>query len=461
MSVLPHPDLQLAPTSDEASRPQNPTARFFLAPLLYVMAEAAKYQHSRVIDTSYNEGTLRGRNGSRNPIFDRVMSVAGFDPYDEDSLPYPLHSRTKPVGMYRRIWYARQENSAKYLAYKPKKKGVPLFRGSGDLWSLTEAGVAVAATIRPAFTDKDNVTQVWLSGLVTEDLYEDIFIDLERSSRLCRETPEDIRGHIAKYLASVIKNDTYRDRIIKGQPPTKRQLKEWVVNRAVSTFRRRSRTPLGRELYGARTKNERDSGEIATEAMAVSNFTTVLQQHSEDSPSTPMGSSPASYERVIVDVSATDVMEHQLAFNTVMDRIRSRVFRLFKPGASDRYERIYLWMIEGISQQELAEREGVAKSRAANLMAEVRSIIRRAAQATEDARTLIAYLQEEPFCTLEDLEDEVPNLDTDHEFLVDILVERGRIQETNGSYTVTTNGEAFLNQWSRVEEPDMALRLSL
>lgn len=446
MSDLPAVRLHLAPFSD-LERPEKPSASYFLAPLLHTLAVESAYRPRVFFDSNVNDT-------GRDPLKDKVLQVAGYDPFDESSLPFPLRETKAPMGMYRRIWFAFQERTDAYLSRVPKKgtAALRLFCREDDKWGLTEVGVAVAAQIRSSFVSDSNVTQAWLQGMLTREVYAGLIRDLSRSPRLCRETEDDIHGHLSQYLASVIRKDTFRDRILQGHPPTPRQIKEWVLNRAISTFRHRSRTPLGREMYGARTKEERVSGSIAVSAQAVSNFSKVLQGDMEDSTAAP--------QEVIVDTEATERMEHRLAFGNVMDRFRTRVFQLFKPGAAERYERIYHWMVDGISQQELAEREGVAQNRAANLMAEVRTVLRKASQATTDARRVLEYLQEEPYSTLEDLQEDL-DLSTDLAFLLSVLVDRGRIQETRGSYTATPQGASFLQQFEGAGSGDVMLQLSL
>lgn len=446
MPDLPAVRLHLAPFSD-LERPTEPSASFFLAPLLHTLGVESGYQPRVFFDVVTNKS-------ERDPLKDKVLRAACYNPDDESSMPYPLRGSWSPMGMYRRIWYAFRERTDEYMTRK-KSKGLRLFFNEDGKWALTEVGVAVAAQIRPAFLAEDNVTRAWLEGWLTPSIYARVVRDLSLSSRLCRETKEDIHGHFAQYLASVIRNDTFRDRVIQGHPPTLRQIKEWTLNRAISAFRHRSRTPLGREVYGARTRDERISGQISVSAMAVSNFTKILQGGLDEGAE---HTNPGS--EVIVDITATDALEHQIAFNNVMDRFRSRVFRLFKPGAAERYERIYKWMVEGVVEAEIAEREGVSPNRAANLMAEVRSTLRKAAQATKDACKVIEYLQEEPYSTVEDLQEDL-HLKTDVEFLLKVLVERGRVQTSRGSYTTTTQGVAFLGQFEAGASQDVALHLSL
>lgn len=497
------------------NRPETPTSNNLQAPLLHVLGELSSYR-PRVFFPS----TLR--KGTHDPLRDDVLRAAGYDPggssrllvagtLAEDVLeepPLELHG-TRPAMMYRRIYLGAQQRSS---TYTKKRKILPLFVMSDDGWGLTEAGVAAATKIRPAFARYHNVevevggkthtvrrmvrnvTQVWLDGQLSAGLYEIVLRHLLHEPRLSKErTSGEITDHFHQFLSDVIRRDSFHRWLARGDAPTVRQMCLWATRKGISAMRKYAKDALHRHTRGALTARERAEGRCCRDAMIASRFQVVIEGGEEGRPETG--------ERVIVDPSDVERREHDLASAQGIDRVREAV-RLHKPGAPDRYERVFGLMLQGTPVAEIGRLEGVSRNRAASLMADTRAAIRAAVQSSLDARALLQYVEAEGFPSRDDMVEAIVNpKDPEEEhslviqvdgkgpveklarkrvgWLLDEMLSRGRLRQhfnhrkadpdtgrkrwvecdaaDDGAcefFSLTGKGEAFLTEWSL--QPELA-----
>ena len=501
MNGLPQIDLAFAREQRADTDLPHPTRSLLLAPLLHVMGEMTEYRANIAVDmrlklrrpsdrTNFTTAAgLAKIPASHCPFRDRVLQAAGYNPFedyeevgmklpryvltDENGnalgapLPFPLWGNSNPTGMYKRIFYSLRDFSRGYCqtsggkkrvskATKAAKGGLPLFvnegsEGTAGRWSLTEAGVAMAARVRPYFqTDNRNVTACWLDGQLNHhDLFNRMHRALTQDHRMARERADDaVMDHLQTFFLTRIRRNAFATRLGNGELPTFRQLLDWSVRNSISTFRKFAQEPLTRESRGALTKRERDLGERSTASMAASPYQIVsLMDDNEGQQSHGVskgyGGAPLTD---VVDPMAAEQMEHRIAWNQGMDRVRDAV-RRHKPGNPERYVSIFDAMCDGISQEDLAAKEGVSKNRAATLMADTRTALRQARQAGIQARIILEYIREEPWSTLDDLQTDLDG-EMPLAFLLVELVKKGRLSTSNGSFCITDAGENYLDQWS-------------
>lgn len=479
-------DLCMAPKSE--GRPSEPSSSHLIAPLLHVLGEKSKYTPRVFFDPRFTQAPL-DRDGvpipprfrtaeqkaamKRKAISDAVLRAAGLDPDHETLLPFPLRGN-KPMGFYRRIEVACYRYSSGYP--RPTKNDPPwLFVLDERGWALTEAGVGYAVAAREHFaTDGRNATAIWFEGQMANGLYEKLHQTLMYEPKLAKERVSgEITDHLHTFIATSIRRDAFRSWLARGDAPTTRQMCEWAIRKGISAFRRYSQDSLHRTMRGALTSHERNNGnQITTAAMVPTTFAEVFQGSSEDT--------DHQDARVLVDTGATEQQLHDMAWNEGLDRVRDAI-RRHKPGAAERYVRIFDLMCQGYTVAELghlasvsAEREqelraqgytteqigqaegGVSRNRAASIMADCREAIRNATQAAKDARSVLLFLQDEPYSTLDDLKRaqageegyDTLRVKTDLDWLVPELVIRGRIgRQEDGCHLITDLGEAFLAEW--------------
>ena len=232
MNGLPQIDLAFAREQRASTDLPHPTRSLLLAPLLHVMGEMTEYRPNIAVDmslklrrpsksTDWSKPSSHAKiTASHCPFRDRVLQAAGFNPFEDHEelgmklprntltdekgsalgapLPFPLWGNSTPTGMYKRIYYALRDFSRDYCQTGNGKKrvtkttkaakgkgGLPLFvnlgsEGGSARWSLTEAGVAMAARVRPYFqTDHRNVTACWLDGQLN---HSNLFNRMHRAS---------------------------------------------------------------------------------------------------------------------------------------------------------------------------------------------------------------------------------------------------------------------------------------
>lgn len=430
---LPNPDLALGKSS--TNRPLDPTASHFVAPVLHVLGEQTAYRPRIFVPT----GTPRRPN--HDMFKDAVLRAAGLDPANEKSLLAPLHGASKPIGLYRRIWLAAQERSVRFNEYRPRKRALPMFVCDPEQgWALTEVGVALAARVRTEFqTDPRNVTGIWIDGQIESGLYERMERHLANNPQLLKEVRSgEIMDHLHTFLMISIRRNAFRSWLERGDYPRVRQMCDWALRKTISTFRHYSQDALQRTMRGALTARERSDGSPAVYAMMPSTHRAVIQDVEENE--------PGSGDMVLVNDSEADAAYHRAAWEEGMDRLRNAVAR-HKPGAATRYIGIFNKMAEGMTVDEIGESEGVSRNRAATLMADTRTALRAAEQASKDAQAILAYIKDEPYATIEDIREDVETY-TKLDWLLSELVARGRLEEQNGSYLLTAMGQALLDEWA-------------
>ena len=440
---MSHIGLPIPDTSILGGTVMIPTARHFLAPLLVALAERVQYRP--LVFVTMNEP----RPGMHCLLRDTVLGLAGYNPKNPDGMPFPLWGAANPSGMYRRIWYAMRDNSKEFLWKRPRKDALPLFitRSSGrktDGWALTEAGVAVAASLRDVFIeDGKNVTGIWIDGQFALGIYQKIIGTLSQDRKLSKEAETgEIVDHVHNYVASVIRKDSFKSRIARGDAPRFSQLCDWIRKRAISTFRKASRDALLRESRGARTARERIEGVVSSAAVISSDFHQVMQDRDDCNPN--------EARSVIVDRSSRDAVLHTLSWEEGMGRVRDAVLRQ-RSRAGGRYGRLFDDLCEGTTVREIADRECITENRAGNLRAGTRTAIREAIQMASDARALLTYIENEPFSTRQDIEEDL-SLRSNLTVLLRELVGNRRIIDQNGSYRITVKGLSLMTEYSMADD---------
>jgi hypothetical protein len=448
MNGLPVPSTALGLSSE--IRPIDPTEKYWLAPVLHVLASKAYYRPGIFI-------------ADTDALWDEVVVAAGFDTSNPDALPRPLDRKRKgkgrKQGLYSLAYYAAFYARGDIARPAP----VPLVVKQGKSWALTEAGIAVAANLHSEFSERKirknaqgeeievearNVTNVWLDGQIQfHGLHKRLLnaITYDPTTRKERESGE-VDDHVDHFLASRIHNNSFATRLGTCDPPTFREIKTYTLRATYTTFKRRAQDPLHREGRGALTDSERKAGGPTTASMVSSEYSKVLQT------TECLRSEGTVMSEVIVDNAQVARDMHRLDFDRGMNKVRE-AFRRFKPGNHDRMYRVFNLMAEGHTVEQIGEHEGVTRNRAATLMADTRGALRAARQATTDAITVLQYIVENPCSTLPDLEEDL-EVSTSLPVLLTGLVANGRLESkefdvrgTKGTitgYIVTDSGDHFV-----------------
>lgn len=285
------------------------------------------------------------------------------------------------------------------------EQGLATRTGSGA-WHLTLSGIEQAVSLRPFYSTK-SVTSFWFERK----------IDLEYMGRLksalsqrCVRSSHfgEIDDLIHNYVSGIIRRDAFRNRIASGRHPAFSDIKQWIYNLALSTWRNEGRDAQTRAFKGSRTEKDlaqEDDADIAERSVATEAQGIFLVTDGDGD----IGSmaSSGSLPMPLLDVlggNFEDEMLHRLTWQRGMERA-SAVVRRVKQGAPERYDRLLRDVVEeGAECKDISAQEGVSRNRAATLMASLRTTMSGEREVADLAVRVFAYLKDNPYSTVSDME---------------------------------------------------------
>lgn len=335
-----------------------------------------------------------------------------------------------------------------------------LVRVNGDGYSLTRLGVEPAVAVCHQF-EEENVTNAWIKAVLDAPYLAKLTSHMEqrcRRSAHFNEVPELVNN----YIMNLLRRDGLRKRIIEGKYPTPSDMKAWTYKAALSQWRDEGRDALTRGLKGCRTEKDlrlvgEDEGthqdavdrSIPTDAQGV-----FMSTDDEGSMGDLVSGGPSSLP--LLDVVGGN-LDEEVIHNMTWTRglaLTEAALRKEKPGAADRFVRLFRMVCEDASFREIGDTENVSRNRAATLVAEMRAAIQRAGHSVELRVKVLAYVKEWPRVTVEDMEEPEEWVGVGHgrenvgglgvkvpRALLDDLVEEGRLTRLqHGRYTITNTG---------------------
>lgn len=281
---------------------------------------------------------------------------------------------------------------------------------------------------------KEGTTQRWLlEQMVESELDRKVASLLKRTYN--REEYEELLSFVHLWFSKWGRAGTCDQYISEGKPPTAAILACWCEQKYSHHLSRIAQDALAREFKGVRTqmevrvrKEKGNEGDFIHQEGVLSDPTTpesIWTGSAED------GNLSRDFIQPSVDPSEMFAQE-ELALARDIIRVRRR-------RASDRYTRFFDHLIGGLPKEEAAVLEGVSELRVTHLYQRVRDDLRQAPVLIEVALLVLRKITEEPYTTLEELEEEEslrenPDL---HEAL-ELLVLRGLATEERGSSFVST-----------------------
>ena len=330
---------------------------------------------------------------------------------------------------------------------------------SNNKWSLTLAGVERAVSLRPAYSTR-NVTSLWVASRIDEAYISRLTAAL---SQWCTRSAQfgEISDLIHNYMAGILRRDGFRKRIASGRHPAFSDVKQWVYNTALSTWRDEGRDAQTRAFKGARTEKDlRQENDDDVAGRSISTETQGIFLVTDGEGDIGSMASSGALPMPLVDVlggNFEDEMIHRLSWQRGMERASS-VVRRVKQGAPERFDRLLHDVVDGDADcKDIEKAEGVSRNRAATLITALRTSLTRERDLANLALSIFAYLKENPYSTKLDMEAPV-NDDKDASdggigvsvplSLLAALEEAGRIESCGSgsekSYTLTDAGEAAL-----------------
>jgi hypothetical protein len=343
-------------------------------------------------------------------------------------------------------------------------------------WCLTPAGIEEAARLMqaqdPAWVMPGTMclTARWLDEKLQAGLRDKLISKLSRT--LARSSQmNEIEDLVDGWFIDAISSDRLRKRIEEGRAPATSTLAEWIKRRASSKFRDAARDAHGRHFRGARTAKERNRGDDEAEHQA--NLHAMVIDISVPAENTPVyfndTEGPASQAPVsfnggtpVKDFADSfdleEYVQHKLDREKGLSQMEASV-RFNKSGAPDRYVGVLEMMRDGLKISEIAKKEGCGNNRAATLTADTRRALRKGVEDIQFAVGMMGYIEEEPWATLDDLEEDLDLDDFDRTprdlrkaltRLVKLGIFEVRFSGTGkspiGCYRLTQHGSAILNE---------------
>lgn len=331
-------------------------------------------------------------------------------------------------------------------------------------WSLTREGIVPAADVRSQY-ERTNVTAAWIHATVDGPYLADIVADMKvwcfRSTQF-----NEVEELVHNYLANLLRRNGLLSRISEARYPTPSDLKGWAYRAAQSQWRDEGRDALTRGMKGCRTEKDlrmgdgeethQDTVDRSLPPTTQGVFLSVDDQGHE-SPLVSSGHDGAPLLDV-VDGNFEDEIIHHLTWTRGV-AMAEAVIRKEKPGAAERFSRIFRLIQDGAGLQEIGDAENVSRNRAAALVNDLRDAVLRAVANTSLALQVLRFVQNEPCATVEDMEaprevitgddgeevnvgglgEEIPQ-----EVLNSLVAAKRLSRLSDGCYVITKLGEASI-----------------
>ena len=259
------------------------------------------------------------------------------------------------------------------------------------------------------------------------------------------ETIENLQSHANFWLWKWASIGQFDEHLAEHGSIKPSVLAAWLSGKMTRELFYRGKDALTRELTGSRTQQERSRGTEHPDSI-------LLDVDAPEVAFEPLNQQGFSMtkSRVGSQVGA-NIHPYQAPFNpdTIdqpedprIDYLKD-IIRLSRKKASNRYIKIFDWMREGYSRDEIADLEGCSSIRAMHLTQKVRDTLKEGKVTTESARAILKEISDEPFSTVKDLEGlELKQTSK----AIEILEHRNLVDvNRNGCYTITTQGQEELS----------------
>jgi hypothetical protein len=229
----------------------RPKESLFYAPVIYLIGKLSGFKAYVGVDHTL--------------IQDDALRLAGFDPEDPESCPWPLKSSSskKRDGLYRVVhfgWYHQTRH------YRPETEALccrpldPATQGKRGFWALTDLGVKKAKALRALYEGKivlsagPNATARYL-GDNWGRFYGRGTLALRRKMPVS-EALDKVDDHFMNWVEKVMQRDGLRSRIEQGKSVAPSQVSGWARKAAYTEIRNEGREPVCRVFHGALTPKE-------------------------------------------------------------------------------------------------------------------------------------------------------------------------------------------------------------
>ena len=371
-----------------------------------------------------------------------VAVIKKIDPKTSD-IPQELDKAVTELATEQKTLYRRVKRSL--VLHRPAdfplfEKGLETYFQTGDMtwycWSLNKkGGLESFEEMKQVLTEYFESINVGLSRQWIEKQIKEKALNRRLAANLKRqykkEDFDDLLSHTNEWLMHWAEIGQFDEWLAEHGSIKPSVLTAWLIQKMRTKVFARGKDALTRSRTGARTQYEMSKGQVHKESLEISSESpdVVLQQ----------GETEGEFVQCVVSY---DTEPADLDPNYRLEFVKD-IIRLSRPKASDRYLRIFQWMCQDYSLDEIAEVEGLSKTRAAKLTQKVRDDLKEGHLTAGVAKKILKEICEEPYSTRSDLEgilskDENKSLPS----AIKILSYRKMIEENHqGCFLATKDGE--------------------
>jgi len=348
-------DAGVARALDLAAPKPLPQSRTFAEPMLRAMGKLSGHTQEPA---------------TRQMVMEATLQEAGYNPRRPPRGWMDPSSNNKPKIHEVLRWVARSMST---LITMPAR----------GMWALTPLGLAKAAqynsvtlapeVLVPVVQEQPtgpNATAQWLAQHLrpAKNGKDSELMCLMRGA-LIRHLPVSSRhgmidDHIQNFMVRVIHRDSFAPALAAGDGIPYSKVASYCVNSGRTDARTMGTEPVCREFMGARTDKERHTpDDVADENFFMPDNNAMKDVYDTDGN---------------LAVQVTEYAEGHPSDSQAYDDLWGKIEAVIqerKPGAWERYTHMLKMKADGFSTQEIADKEGVSRPRAAKMLATVRQFV--------------------------------------------------------------------------------------
>lgn len=287
---------------------------------------------------------------------------------------------------------------------------------------------------------EENLSRPWMRDAISKGMDKRVAANIKKY--FPKESWEDILSEVRTLMLVWGENKTCDSYIQKGQAPTVAILSVWATQKIRQRIYADATDAINREFRGLRTQTEmRKRKELKAED-------TILASGLKSDPDAPKTlwviKGDDTREMVVVSPEREDdpKKENEKKLSMIRDFIRVKRKR-----SPERYARVFDLLKKGTPKQEAALLEGCSDLTISHLYQKVREDLKEAPLVLKIALLLLKKISEEPFSTLEEIQENNSSLDSEKvNQALEVLLLGNLITEARGKSFFPTEEGRVLGQ---------------
>jgi hypothetical protein len=348
------------------------------------------------------------------------------------------------------VWLLRQPG---FRWDKDKDKifyGLVLLDGRKGFWVLKQAP-ALEEDLPPAEVEEEesllegealsgeNLTRPWIQEALKRN--EHVHIAQVIKKKFPHERKEELASDVSELMLTWGERGLCDAFLRRNKPPTRAILAIWAEQKIRQRVYKDGTDALHREIRGLRTQTEiRKRKELSMDDL-------ILEQGLKPDPNSPKTvwviQEGGERQCVVVAPEPEEAPQDQ---SQKLDLVRAFILAKRKR-SPERYARVFDHLQAGTPKGEIALLEGCSELKVSHLTNKVRGDLRESSKFLSVALLLLRKISEEPFSTLEEIQEENPALEAAKiEQAIEVLLKGDLISEKQGRSFLVTEAGRLLGQ---------------